>query len=165
MWFADRRADFKPILSRHHHIQQKGIVGNLLGHVKGLSPIRGGVNSISAALGIGFQHGQDLEMILAIIHENFRNITNVGALIRVTGFAETDCTRLFCTYMKMTPMEYIRRYRIKIACQLLMNTNLSVTEISEQCNMNLSYLCKKVREITGFSPLEYRRNHWRKQNE
>ena len=102
---------------------------------------------------------QDLEMILAIIHENFRNITNVGALIRVTGFAETDCTRLFRTYMKMTPMEYIRRYRIKIACQLLMNTNLSVTEISEQCNMNLSYLCKKVREITGFSPLEYRRNH------
>jgi len=108
---------------------------------------------------------KDMEIILTIIHENYHNITNTAVLERATGFTETECTKLFRKYLKMTPMEYIRRYRIKIACQLLMNTNLSVTEISEQCNMNLSYLCKKVREITGFSPLEYRRNHWRKQNE
>jgi len=38
---------------------------------------------------------QDLEMLLAIIRENFGNITTGAGLIRVTGFTETDCTRLF----------------------------------------------------------------------
>ena len=65
--------------------------------------------------------------------------------------------------MKMTPMEYLRQYRIKMACQLLTNTNLSVTEISEECNINTSHLSRRVRETTGVSPLEYRRNHLRKQ--
>ena len=106
---------------------------------------------------------QDLERLLAIIHKNFHISTNGEALIRITGFSETDCLRLFRRYMKTTPMEYLRQYRIKMACQLLINTNLSVTEISEKCNINTSYLSKRVRETTGLSPLEYRRNHLRKQ--
>lgn len=106
----------------------------------------------------------DLEIVLAIIHENYRNIPNTAALERVTGFTETECTKLFRKCLKMTPMEYIRRNRVKTACHLLENTDLSVTEISDQCGMNTSYLCKMVREKTGFSPLEYRRNHWRNPN-
>jgi len=106
---------------------------------------------------------KDMEIILTIIHENYHNITNTAVLERATGFTETECTKLFRKYLKMTPMEYIRRYRVKTVCHLLENTDLSVTEISDQCGMNTSYLCKMVRDNTGYSPLDYRRNHWRNQ--
>ena len=64
----------------------------------------------------------------------------------------------------MTPTEYIRQYRLEKACQLLTQTNKSVAEISKECGMNYSYLSKRIRETTGLTPLEYRRNYHRNQN-
>ena len=104
-----------------------------------------------------------LTYVLDVIHNRFRYISNITELEKNTGVCSKESTRLFRKYLKMTPMEYIRQYRVTAACQLLKNTNLSVTEVSEQCGMNVSYLSKKVREMTGFTPLEYRRDHLRKQ--
>ena len=105
----------------------------------------------------------NISSLLLLIHNEYHSISNYAELETAIRVSSIECTRLFRKYLKMTPMEYIRQYRIKMACQLLTNTDLTVTEISERCNMNASYLSKKVRETTGFSPLEYRRNHLRKQ--
>lgn len=106
---------------------------------------------------------QKITYILGVIHINFRNISNTMELETATGVCSNETTRLFRKYLKMTPMEYIRQHRVKTACELLKNTDLSVSEVSEQCGMNVSYFSKKVREITGFTPLEFRRDHLRKQ--
>ena len=104
-----------------------------------------------------------LTYVFDVIHYRFRYISNITELGKNTGVCSNESTRLFRKYLKITPMEYIRQYRVTAACQLLINTNLSVTEVSEQCGMNTSYLSKKVRETTCFTPLEYRRDHLRKQ--
>lgn len=107
---------------------------------------------------------QKLEEVLSIIHIHHRNIPNMDALESLVDINGTECSRLFRKYLKITPMEYIRRYRIETACQLLASTDMSVTEISVQCGMNASYLSKKVREITGVTPLAYRRHYIRERN-
>ena len=120
----------------------------------------GAKNQSSAVLQAEEQH--KITYVLDIIHNNFRYISNITEF-ETTGVCSKESTRLFRKYLKTTPMEYIRQYRVTTACQLLKNAKLSVTGISEQCGMNVSYLGKKVREVTGFSPLEFRRDHLRKQ--
>ena len=113
---------------------------------------------------IGLREQQKLDEILSIIHVNYHVIPNVNALMKLVDVSDIECERLFRNYLKKTPMRYIREYRIKKVCELLINTDQSVTEISKQCGMGTSHLCQSVRKATGCSPLEYRRNYLREQN-
>ena len=45
--------------------------------------------------------------------------------------------------------------------QMLAQTELSVTEISQSCGMNNSYFSQIFRQTTGYTPLEYRRFYQR----
>lgn len=85
----------------------------------------------------------------------------MNALVRFVDISNVECERLFRNYLKITPMRYIREYRVQKVCELLINTDQSVTEISKQCGMDISHLCQSVRKATGCSPLVYRRNYLR----
>ena len=99
--------------------------------------------------------------LLDHIHKNCGRISAIKDL----ADNEDECKRLFRKYLNTTPMEYLRQYRMKLACQLLTQTKNSITEISAECGMNNSYLCKRIREETGMTPLEYRRAYYRNQTE
>ena len=49
--------------------------------------------------------------------------------------------------------------RIRLAKHLLLHTDQSVRQISEQCGMSSVYLIRCFREQTGFSPLQYRKEN------
>ena len=75
------------------------------------------------------------------------------------------CCTLFQKYLNTTPMEHIRQYRIEKGYQLLIRTNKCIVEISRECGMNCSYFSRRIREETGLTPLECRRDYYRKQAE
>ena len=54
--------------------------------------------------------------------------------------------------------EYLVHYRIRQACELLLNSNLSVTQIADRCGFSDSnYFGDAFKKATGLSPREYRK--------
>ncbi len=68
--------------------------------------------------------------------------------------------KIFKNTMLVTPHEYILRYRINTACDLLKNTDLSIGEISAQVGYeNQLHFSRAFKKITGVPPRD-----WKKQN-
>lgn len=56
-----------------------------------------------------------------------------------------------------TSSEFIRQKRIEVACELLVNTNLKIGEVSDHVGFkDDSYFTRCFREIVGITPTEYR---------
>ena len=65
--------------------------------------------------------------------------------------------RLFHNCLHMTPVEYIKSYRLQMACQMLARGREPVTSIAQACGLgSSSYFGKVFREQTGCTPSEYR---------
>ena len=65
--------------------------------------------------------------------------------------------RLFQKYEKMTPVQYLWRYRIKNGLQLLRSTGLQISEIAFQTGFKTSYhFSRSVKKFTKFTPSQIR---------
>ena len=65
--------------------------------------------------------------------------------------------RLFEQYVRITPNQYLLRYRITKSSELLLDTTLSITDISELCGFSSpGYFTSMFRREKGMSPREYR---------
>lgn len=70
-------------------------------------------------------------------------------------------SRLFKRHCGRGFTQCLIEYRVAIACRLLQETDLQVTEICERCGfLNLSNFNRQFRKVKGLSPRSYR-NHWR----
>ena len=96
------------------------------------------------------------------IHEHYGEKITVTDIARSAGISEYMCSSTFRRCLHTTPMEYLGSYRMRIAYQMLAQTDVPVREISPVCGMNNSYFSKVFRQHTGYSPLEYRRFYQRK---
>ena len=102
---------------------------------------------------------QLLEFMLRYIEEN--PAARVKDVYQRPGVKNAYCTKLFRKYLQTSPTVYIRNKRIERAKTLLTETNMSVSEISEICGLDSSFLSKLFREYVGCNPLDFRRQHYR----
>ncbi len=66
-------------------------------------------------------------------------------------------SKLFKSYMGITPARYIVEKRLELAKKLLTDTNLSVNEISEEIGYgDVYYFSKLFKQETGYSPKAFR---------
>ncbi len=67
--------------------------------------------------------------------------------------------RMFKAYMGMSPSEYRSRRRIERAKELLINSHLSIAEISDLLGFESpSYFCVAFKKLEGVSPSAYQKN-------
>lgn len=65
----------------------------------------------------------------------------------------------FKSVMGMTVMEYVLNTRLTAAKNLLINRQLSISEISDTCGFSSSsYFCQAFKNATGVTPNKYRKN-------
>jgi len=96
---------------------------------------------------------------LEYIHLHYNeplNIVNLAEYVQMSRGA-------FCTNFRksigQTPAEYIAQHRIMRACNFLLNSNLSITDIAMQCGYyDAAHLSKHFRKYKGMTPMEYRKN-------
>ena len=82
------------------------------------------------------------------------------ALAEKMGISEVYLRKLFKSYFHQTPKQYILDMRLRHAKQLLTETALSVTEVSERCGFGSVYhFCRAFKERTGQTPTEFARAH------
>ncbi len=105
-----------------------------------------------------------IKQMLAYVHEHFAEKIPVARLAEEAFLSERECYRVFQNCLHMTPSEYIRSYRLQMACQMLAEGRRSVTETGHACGFGQSsYFGKLFREQMGCTPLEYQRK-WQNRN-
>lgn len=103
--------------------------------------------------------------MMAYIHEHYPERITIPILARSVFISERECYRVFHKHLHMTPLDYIKSYRIQAACQMLVESQMPVTEIGNNCGLgNTSYFGKLFREATGYTPLQYRKK-WQNRDE
>lgn len=99
-----------------------------------------------------------LKIMMAYIHEHYAGKILVSELAQVAYVSERECFRAFRDCLHQTPIEYIRSYRLQMACQRLATGHESLTGISHSCGLgSSSYFAKVFKDEFDCSPMEYRR--------
>ena len=96
--------------------------------------------------------------MMVYIHEHYAEKISVRELASSVFLSERECYRVFQNHLHMTPADYIRSYRIQIACQMLAESRVPITEVGISSGMDYSsYFGKVFRAATGYTPRQYRR--------
>ncbi len=98
---------------------------------------------------------------IALIHDylmkNYRDEVNLGSLASLVNMAEGSLCRFFKSNMGLTIFEYLNKIKVEFACKLLMDEDLSITEVCFDSGFNnLSYFNKQFKKTTGTAPTQYR---------
>ncbi|MDR6550292.1 AraC family transcriptional regulator [Paenibacillus qinlingensis] len=116
------------------------------------------VLSLSKDFNKSFDQYKRLKPVIDYIESSYAQkiyTDTLGGLVNLSPF---HFTRFFKKVTGLTPMNYINRYRVEMAKRLLIEHNLSITQIAERtgfCNVN--YFDKVFKEMNGFTPLELRK--------
>ena len=99
-----------------------------------------------------------IKLMMAYIHEHYADKISVSDIASASFVSTRECYRIFHDCLHETPVEYLKSYRIRTACQMLADSQVPITHIGQACGLgSSSYFGKTFREYTGFTPLQYRR--------
>ncbi len=102
-----------------------------------------------------------VDILLEYIHINYSNNISLDDLCRLVHINRTTLNRKFKEKVGYTVMDYLLKHRIKIACETLTHTNLSIAEIAEAVGFQYdTYFIKQFSLKMGQTPTEYRHNSW-----
>ena len=107
---------------------------------------------------------EKLKAMMLYIHQHYPEKITIDQLATQLHISKRVCFRLFREKLHMSPVEYITNYRLRKACQKLVETNDPITQVAYSCGLgSSSYFGKLFRGRFGCSPLEYRSN-WHNRN-
>ena len=99
-----------------------------------------------------------IDVLLEYIHVNYSDDISLNSLCKLVHVNRTSLNRKFKEQVGNTAMEYLLRHRLKIACEALYHTNLSLAEIAEAIGFKYdTYFIKQFTAKMGETPTEYRR--------
>ncbi|NVZ27795.1 AraC family transcriptional regulator [Pseudomonas gingeri] len=103
---------------------------------------------------------QKVAAVDAHIREHFAQPISLAELTQIAGLSvaqlERHCKRIF----QLTPRQMIHKARLEEAAQLLLHTDLPITEIALRCGYtDHSAFSRQFRALTGLSPSHYRETH------
>ena len=98
-----------------------------------------------------------LENIIAFIGEHLTEKINCSRLASEFNISANYIAQLFAREMSCGFSEYVRNQRLELAQQLLINSNMNVSEIADYCGFNqTNYFIKVYKKQYGYTPLKYR---------
>lgn len=134
--------------------EAKGVLGSLLVEVARM-------NRMSDEEEMDVDRGKIPNMIsktLDYIADNYMQDIKVEELARYIHISETHFRRVFSTYMKMSPLEYINTVRIQAACEFLKTTDEPIADIAYKCGFTTnSTFNRNFKQIMGMPPVEWRK--------
>lgn len=100
-----------------------------------------------------------LEHSAAYIHSHYTENLSVTELAEMEHLSESRFRDIFREAFGAPPGEYIINLRISHACELLLTTDLNVSETAEICGYtDVLYFCRLFRRKMGVTPAGYRKN-------
>ena len=102
---------------------------------------------------------QRIKGMLDFIQKNYSNELTLKEIGESVFIGERETLRCFARTIGISPIEYLKKYRVTVAANLLTTTELPVTEICIQCGFNSpSYFSKSFQKVFGVTPRVYRKD-------
>jgi AraC-like DNA-binding protein len=99
-----------------------------------------------------------VDRVVHYISENLSEPFSIKKLSAAVGYSSSEIYKSFHKYHHCTVGEYVTKSRIEYSRGLLLETDLSVEEISVKCGFSSApYFSKKFKELMGISPVKYRK--------
>ena len=104
-----------------------------------------------------FSDDRALMESISFIHEKYYEKITIEDLTRIAHISRSSYIKKFKEICKMPPSAYLSKVRIESAANMLINTNLSISEIAEKTGFyDTSHLTKAFDRVYGMSPISYR---------
>lgn len=106
------------------------------------------------------QYRRRLTPLIDYIEHNAAEPLTQQMLCEQIGVSPQHLCRMFQQCLGTRPMEYLAKTRIRHACDLLIQTQKTVEEISYEVGFhNVNYFCKTFKKHTKMTPGNYRNTH------
>lgn len=97
------------------------------------------------------------ETILYYIHNHYNEKITSENLSRMCYMNESHFCRFFKRSFGKSPLSYINEYRIEKACDLLLSSTQSITEIALSTGFeDINYFSRTFKKLKGISPTQFR---------
>lgn len=94
---------------------------------------------------------------VSLIQTEYMNSLSLDYLAGKCGVSVPHLSRLFRQSLQMSPIQYLNRHRIEIACSLLLRGNMRVGDVAHEVGFaDHNYFTKAFKKIMGVSPQAYR---------
>lgn len=112
------------------------------------------------------RENERIKLMLRYIQDHFAEQMTTEDIARSAMVSASECLRCFHSAIGVTPIQYLKQYRVLKASHLLQTTDLKITEIGEQCGFHdMSYFAKTFRGVQGCTPGAYRGQFRRRDGE
>lgn len=99
----------------------------------------------------------DIKKVILYIQNNFSTCLVLDDIAKQINISPNHLCKYFKKKMGITVFQYINQYRISQSMYLLVNTNLSITDIALNCGFeNISYYNRTFKKMTSLTPNQYR---------
>lgn len=103
-----------------------------------------------------------IRAMISFIHRHYPEKLSLKDIASSAAISEREASRCFKKHLRISPCEYLATYRMEEARKLLMQTELSVTEIGYRTGFSTSaHFGQVFRKTFGMSPLKYRAHYAR----
>lgn len=100
-----------------------------------------------------------LSEIYNYVKKNFKNDITLSEISKLANLTPQSFCRLFKSKTKKHFIEYLSEVRISNACRLLIETDMSISEIAYNCGYpTISNINKSFKKITAVTPKEYKKS-------
>jgi AraC-like DNA-binding protein len=122
------------------------------------------LSDLRNATGSGQKNGKDLiDYVLkadSIIRQNLTEKMTDNQIAKLVGYHETGLKAAFKTYFDMGMAKWRNLQRIERAQQLILRTDMSLTEIQLSCGYEVADTFRQnFEEITGLKPAAWRKKY------
>lgn len=99
-----------------------------------------------------------IRQMISFIQEHYKETISLDQIAASGNICKSSCSILFRKYLSSSPVTYLTQYRLNRSLELLLHTDLSITEISYETGFhNASYYAETFKKYYHCTPREYKR--------
>ena len=99
-----------------------------------------------------------LKTMIRYIQQNFAEQVKLQQIAAAANISERECLRCFKRTIGISPIQYLLKYRVSLASQLLADSDFTITEISDRTGFgNPSHFARTFKSLMARTPSEYRK--------
>ena len=114
-------------------------------------------NHIPQSLDINYDHIDSLKNMIGFIKNNYAEKLSLEAIASSGNMSKSSCNNIFKKYTAHTPTDYLIRYRLDKAMELLGTTDMPIGLISMECGFaSSSYMTEQFVKCYKMTPRDFR---------
>ena len=99
--------------------------------------------------------------VLTYLEQNYNKEINIPSLCKEFGYSQAYFCRKFKQHTGLSPMSYLKNYRLEQARRKIKSNNLLINEVAMSCGFaDSNYFTRCFTKHFGVSPTQFKKHKW-----